>query len=81
MLDQMVLRSAVESAREFVHGIAVVRDLRTRRRPYARANLLFIAPEAKAGTDGMSDKTPFVVVHSIMSRMDVGPGRPLKVCA
>jgi hypothetical protein len=58
------------SRREFVHSIAVVRDLRTRRTPYARANLLFIAPEARGVTDGMGDKTSFVVVHSIMSRMD-----------
>ena len=37
---------------------------------YAIANLLFIAAEAKGGTDGISDKTLFVVAHSIMSRMD-----------
>ena len=36
---------------------------------YAIANLLFIAAEAKGGTDGISDKTLFVVAHSIMSRM------------
>jgi len=63
-------RKQAELAQNCRNLIHPGRQARLSGETYAIANLSFMAAEAKGGTDGMSDKTSFVVVHSIMSRMD-----------